>query len=342
MITPRHSQADAPLYEAAAAWRAEEARGLTPRRRLALDAWLAADPTHVRAYEAALEADEIVVLHAADPEFMALRHAALAARPVRFTPPASLIAASVAALVVLAGGGWWALGEGRLARTPAPAAAPAMPARYSTEVGERSTVVLPDGSTMALNTASVAEVAYSDAERRVRLLRGQALFTVAHGQAAPFRVQAGDRMITATGTRFDVRLDGDQLRVALVEGGVRVAPLAARTRDAAAETLEAGEVLTVAPGRPASIRAEDVARATSWRDGLVVFEDTPLDQAVAEINRYATRPIILDGTGPARHRISGAFRTGEPGRFADTLTDLFPLRAERSADGTIILAETYP
>ncbi len=58
-------------------------------------------------------------------------------------------------------------------------------------------------------------------ERAVRLLNGQAIFTVAHGQPAPFRVYAGDKIVTAVGTVFDVRIDGEQVRVSVIEGAVR-------------------------------------------------------------------------------------------------------------------------
>lgn len=327
------------VEETAAAWVLEEQAGLSLQRNGLLEAWLGQDQDHVEAYHRARLAYEAVGRQGPEIEMMALREAALRARPERFGMPGGLIAAGIAALAVVGAGGWWILEGAALGLRSSPVIAEQRGiARYQTAVGERSTVTLPDGSVMTLNTASVAQVAYVDGERGVRLLAGQAMFTVAHDRRAPFRVYAGDRVITATGTAFEVYLTGDRVRVALLKGSVSVAPRGRPlTPTSAEETLSPGEVLTVSPGQPTRVRTEDVEQLSGWRGGLVAFHDTPLSEAVDEINRYTTQPIALVDAAAGRHRISGTFRVGDPERFARTVTELFPVALTSSADGRSML-----
>lgn len=319
---------DTPLdaETAAALWGLRIERGLTPGERVELDTWLASDPDHADRLAAVQAAHAAVECAAAEPEIMALREAALRARPEPWRPSWRKLAAALVALAVIGGGatlgpswiGQWG-GDGVV---------------YATGVGERATVTLADGSVLTLNTASRAVADLDGRERRVTLEAGQAYFEVAHDAARPFRVQAGDRVVTALGTAFEVRLDGERVRVALDQGSVRVE---GRAGGAGRVVLAPGEVLAAGAGQPARVRPADVDQITSWRSGLVVFEDEPLARAVAEINRYATTPIVIGDAGVNRHRVSGTFRTGDSARFARTLTELFPVAIKSSDDGTITL-----
>jgi transmembrane sensor len=257
------------------------------------------------------------------------------------------IAAAIGILTLAGSIAWWALQirddsmraalDG--ASVPSPQSA-VNPSRYFTAIGERSTVTLPDGSVMVLNTLSEAEVTYQQNERRVRLIQGQALFTVAHDQAAPFRVYAADRVITAVGTVFDVYLKGASVQVAMIEGTVRVStaqPALHERKDETTETLSAGEALTASPDRPVIVKLANVQRVASWRAGLLTFDETRLADAVEEINRYTTNPISLSDPKAGNYRVTGTFRTGEPERFARTMTQLFPLELEKTPQGRSLL-----
>ena len=245
-----YAQPQGALHEVAAVWVVLEDEGrLGAEGRAALEAWLAESPRHRRAYAQAREACDAAARHAADPQMMELRAAALSAGPDTRMP-----VWRTAAIII---GGVLLLGSvsATVTAIQAPAAsrfgavaaglAPTLPAKsalYRTAVGERSTVVLPDGSVATLNTDSVLKVAYSDTERGVRLLRGQALFEVAKNKRVPFQVYAADRRVTAVGTVFDVRLQGERVKVSLVEGVVKVAPVAkVAARPAQQVTMTAGE-----------------------------------------------------------------------------------------------------
>lgn len=93
---------------------------------------------------------------------------------------------------------------------------------YTTEIGERRSIQLSDGSTVDLNARSKLRIEFSGAERRVELIEGQALFQVAKDKARPFIVQSGDATVRAVGTQFDVDRKASGTTVTVLEGRVVV------------------------------------------------------------------------------------------------------------------------
>jgi transmembrane sensor len=204
---------------------------------------------------------------------------------------------------------------------------------YATAVGEQRLVRLADGSTVRLDTDTQIDVALSGRSRRVTLDHGQAFFDVAHDPARPFSVSAGPITVRAVGTRFDVRDDGPVPQVTLVQGIVQVTRAAARPR---IWTLQPGQQL-VAAAATTTPKPIDVAAATSWTSGRVVFQNIPLSAAVDEINRYCEHKIILRAPGLAATPVSGSFETGDENAFVAAESDLHGLRVTHLPDGSIAL-----
>lgn len=260
-----------------------------------------------------------------DPEIDALMDQIGKPRPARgpgrgaaWAPLGRPLAGAVLALLVAGVGvaAWWTLSR---------------PPVYATEVGEQRTVQLADGSSVRLDTDSRIRVRLSDGARRIELLEGQALFDVAHDAARPFVVSADDTTVTALGTVFDVRRIGSDVRVVLVEGRVRVDdPRGGRT------VLTPDQAATVTP-RGAQARPVNAATATSWAEGRLVFSGTPIGEAVAEVNRYLTDPVILAAPGVAGTPISGAFRVGDRGAFVSAAAEVFALEAQPQPGGAVKL-----
>lgn len=309
---------DTDLHDVAAAWFVRSrAADWSPAEALRLEAWLAADQRHRASYDDVAEAWGASAQVAASPAVRSLRGEALAAaRPRRRTLPAFAVAAAVLAVVVLAAG---ILSVVRL-RDPA-----ADVQVYRTDVGERATVTLADGSQAMLNTASELAVEYTRDRRGLRLISGQAWFDVAANPERPFVVTAGAHTVTATGTSFDVRTAPDGLQVAVLEGRVVVG---------AADRTPLGAVTA---GQRADVRGASLRLAAAgpvagdWRSGRLQFEAASLADAVAEMNRYRRTPILLDEPGLASLRISGVFEAGEGSGFLDALPLTHPVRVTRSA-----------
>lgn len=320
------------VMETAGAWALRVEGGLSRADETRLAAWLDAATDHRAAYEAVLEAELTLQRHGADEALMAMRRAALKARPERRirvrTMAAGLAAAALAAGVL----GWW--GAAYVLGFSGGAGDAMQNARYVTANGERATVTLADGSVLTLNADSAAEVTFDRRSRTVRLMRGQAQFLVAHDASRPFEVLADGRQVTAVGTAFDVLLLPDALRIAMLDGVVRVSSM----RQAEVQTLSKGEVMTARPGQSVSIRRADTTRLAGWREGVVYFEETPLREAVEEMSRYTRFPLTVADEQAAGLCVSGAFRITEAESFAETMTDLFPLAIKHSADGRTILS----
>src|SRR5581483_9214616 len=101
--------------------------------------------------------------------------------------------------------------------------AAAAPQIYTTAAGGYERQTLADGSVVELNGNTQVQVAYSPAERRVRLVQGEAHFTVAKNKRRPFWVEAQGVSVRAVGTAFNVRLDPQRVDVLVTEGRVPVA-----------------------------------------------------------------------------------------------------------------------
>lgn len=238
----------------------------------------------------------------------------------RAVPPSLLGLAAVGAAAALAIGAWtWQ--QSRVV--------------FVTGVGEQRVVQLADGSSIRLDTASRVRVRFAGDRRLVDLERGQALFTVAHDRTRPFVVQAGGTQVTAVGTVFDVRREGAAVSVTLVSGVVDVAPAG---EGRAVQRMAAGQHARVASGEVA-VRSVDVQAETSWTDGRIVFRDTPLRLAVAEVNRYLTAKIELEASSLDAVPVNGVFKTGDRDAFVSTASQVFELEVTPGPDGTVRLSE---
>ena len=342
----KHFGRTKPASLAAADWVLRQEKGeLSEANKRRFADWLAEDAAHVAAYEDALWALDAVSRHAGEAEILALRTAALGARGKR-------------------GRGWWWTGAfglvaavvGIVLWVVRPNDVPPMIGTtthvaehsidsgatiYRTGIGERSTVTLPDSSVATLDTDSQIRVAYTSRERAVYLLKGQALFDVAHDRVVPFQVYVKGQRITAVGTVFNVRIAGEQVKVSTVEGTVRVRmyPLFGENPTTPVQelTLSAGETAVVEPARPSAVRMIDSRQVASWTGGLLVFNDTPLSDAVAEINRYNTRPIAIADTAVGAYRVSGVFKSNDVEYFSRAMAEVLPIEITHMPDGTLTL-----
>lgn len=348
MRRPSHDFGRPPTdrFEAADWWLAKRVLGgLSRTDQAAFAAW-SADDANRAALEHAEAAWHGVAEFAAEPEILRMRTQALAARPAPVANRRPWAIAAAAALVVCSAG-WMVLRNERGVFQPRPAIVAGAAKVYATQVGRRSTVRLDDGSTVVLNTGSAVEVAFDSDRRAIRLLRGQALFEVAKNKDWPFVVTAGDQKVTAVGTAFDVRLDGAKVKVVLVEGKVRVEPvkpegLARFAPRLAARSMSQGELLVAAAGAAPTVTTADVAQAVAWRQGQVVFRDETLGHAVAEMNRYAQRPIILADARLADLKVSGVFAIERPENFVAAVTTFYPVEAIQRPAGATVLTWTGP
>jgi len=201
---------------------------------------------------------------------------------------------------------------------------------YTTERGEQRRLTLDDGSRLLLNTDTSVKVRFDEAQRRIDLRRGQALFEVS-ADPRPFNVNAGAHDLTVRRGRFDVRRETDQLSVLAID---TVATLAQEATTGKPVHIGEGERVRVDAGRQIAHDRPNLNDVLAWQSGNAVFRGEALAQVVTEMNRYSERELVLMDNRASALRISGVYRVGDNGAFARSLAKLLPIKVE-SSDRTI-------
>jgi len=227
-----------------------------------------------------------------------------------------------------------------------------------------ATRVLADGTVVELNDTAVIVADYTATERRVRLERGEAHFTVTKDATRPFIVTAAGVAVRAVGTAFNVRLADTAVEVLVTEGQVRLQPppsaqtapvatgssgtapvstpsaspapermLTARQRAVVAttpSTATAPEIATLTPG--------EIARVLAWQHRLLDFTATPLGDVVAAFNRRNATQLVLADPALAALRVNASLRSDNVIGFVKLLETGFGVRAERRGENEILLS----
>jgi len=170
--------------------------------------------------------------------------------------------------------------------------------------GQRTKIVLIDGTQVWLNSKS--KLAYPQIfmeERNVRL-SGEAYFEVAANPQKPFTVTVDDVKITALGTAFNVTgfPETGQVQVALFEGSVKI-------------TTSAGQEIILSPNQMATYRkgtleTENMQYAEQflWKDGIYGFVNEPLANIIQKLERYYDIRIEVADSSILQYKYTGKFR----------------------------------
>jgi transmembrane sensor len=339
------------IERAAAEWALRRQSGWRGDERREFEAWLQRDPRHAATFA---EMDETSQL------LDQLRDPALAGAAVvpfetpfatgtvvarrRWLLPAGLAAAAVLAIAGILGTKLLTTRE-NYTQT------------FATEVGDARTVNLPDSSVLRLNTDTVVEAVYTSGERRVRLKRGEAFFSVAKNPQRPFWVDVDTVSVRAVGTAFNVRFRSHSVEVLVKEGKVSVnqtapsvaAPAlaeAAASIPAPSHLLVAGEQATVSlptkdarelpPVVVATVEAPRLESSLAWQEGRLEFTDTPLAEVVAEFNRYNRHQLKIDDPSLGAEQFGGTFASRGYEAFIEVLEQSFGVVPEQRGNETIL------
>ncbi len=352
------------------AWLVERDEGFGPGRAAAFEAWR---HRHARHAMVVAELEEML----AELDGLAARRAEVNERfgrisprlpeasrapttPVRWWRPVAW-GGVAAALIVSA-----FLGLHTIRSTTAPERL------YATTIASYERARLEDGSTLELNTASVARVRFTPAERRVELEAGEAHFEVAHDSARPFVVHASGVEVRAVGTAFNVRYGPGAVEITVTEGKVivgaetsargsvvpsgasggsregqggrgaaRALPgrtlLNARERLAVPLAAATGDVAVRAPAVE-RLAATDVRATLAWQRRVTDFSDTPLADVAARFNRHHALQLVITDPVLGARRIGGMFALDDVEAFVRLLERDGIVRAEREGETVLLRA----
>ncbi len=193
------------------------------------------------------------------------------------------------------------------------------------------TVALPDGSSIALGGKT--ELALADGGTSIRMREGVAHFDIRHDPSRQMTIDAGSVQISDIGTRFDLVVGPQHTTVAVGEGRLSVTP-----RDGSPVVLTAGHRLDLDEDKgDATIRATSPEAVGSWRQGRLVYDNSPLALVAIDIGRYSGQRISVDPQ-IADLRMSGVLNIGDGSKLVSQVTALLPIRADRQNDGVRLVA----
>ena len=290
------------IRQAAADWTVRMSDSpLSESERHSLQAWLGLDARHGEALQfarqtwgdlASLPAPALDVPRLSPSHQRAAPPARRRRRVLRWLSSASLIALL-----------------GLLSWTQGPALYLPLVADHLTATGEVRTFELPDGSEATLDAHSAIRLDYTAQARRIELLAGSAVFQTAPvgaNESRPFIVEAAGGRAQALGTRFLVsRDDSQQALVGVMEHRVAV------SKHSHSLILEEGQSARYGADGSIERLTLDLARASSWQRGMLVFDQVPLQQVVDQLNRYRPGHILIGDRQLAQRKVSGVFRVDD-------------------------------
>lgn len=290
------AQRDNELIEReAVAWFTRMSGKPTKTEKRDFSSWLEMSPDHAEAYNevkrlwAGLDATARRIGQNSDELTLPLQRIAELRRQRRRRKAGTLAVGCLAALAV---SGWVWIENPNFIQN--------LGADHVTARAERQTIMLADGTMVLMDADSALDTEYSPTERRVRLLRGAAFFTVQPSQI-PFIVEAGGGEVRVLGTQFDVNLSDQSVVVTLSSGSVQVA-----LDDTDQQVvLTPGESIEYNGAGLKAARAVDLEESNAWHEGRLIFNDARLADVLAQIGRYRDGRIVLVGSSVGERRVTG-------------------------------------
>lgn len=287
-----------------------------PAETPAFESWKAADPTHADAFESIWNTSQDPAL----TEALALRAQNRTAprrdrRPV--LAPRLIAGLALAACAVIG-----------LAVWPDLQVMTVKPIVLETPPGQHRDVALADGTKVTLDGATRLDVQLGDHRRRVRLVRGEAFFDVAHDAARPFTVNSTEGSVRVLGTAFDLERGDGRLDLAVHRGKVRFSPKGLIHRSA---DLTVGQRATVGEGALSRTMRFDPT-VEDWRSGWLETEGLPLDRLVQRLNRDSATPIVITDPALAHRLVAGRFRLDEPATLIENLALMQGFKVRRAGE----------
>lgn len=196
---------------------------------------------------------------------------------------------------------------------------------YQTAFGETERLHLPDGTEVVLNAAS--SLKYLDNNPRKVWLDGEAFFKVSKKPAtgAKFKVITDNLDVVVLGTTFNVNSRNDITKVVLEEGKVKL-----KLKNGVQKEMKPGDLLAFSSKLNKILENKQTVKAelhTSWKDGSLLFDKTPLLEAMKKVEETYGFEIVFVDELSAIKTISG----GVPNKNLDMCLKMI----EKSAGVTI-------
>lgn len=282
-------------------------------------AWLLADPDHTRAFEAV--DNSWAVLGGLPPHTASLKHKMATSRR-------RLLMSGIGLTVI-------AVGSLTFVRSSSAKV-------YETGVGEQKRVALDDGSRIFLNAQTRVTVQFDQSRRVADLEYGRVNFLVYEDERRPFIVEVDRRRIVSQQGNFDVRREGKDVQIVLLDGTAKVLidnPANDSPEKSGGRVLHGGDRFVSVADRY-RVDRPDLTPLIAWQAGRAVFENEPLMDAVQEMNLYSPEKLEIADDAAGRLRVSGVYHVGDNLNFARSISKFLPVRVRKEGDRLVLSAVT--
>lgn len=196
---------------------------------------------------------------------------------------------------------------------------------FVTSVGEVAAYTLPDGSFLELDSYSAASLEYSTKSRKLILHHGRAFVGADADAHRPFIVQTNHDQIVTAQAQFSVHKWDENVTIAVTDETVEI-----MSAHQSRQVLKKGQAASLnAKGdisRPYQMSQDE---ALSWRSGKLIFEDKPLRQVIADLDRYRQGKIIVTDNALLNLHVSGVFDTHHIENTLNVMDQILPVKLTR-------------
>lgn len=208
----------------------------------------------------------------------------------------------------------------------------------STGIAQMRTVQLADGSTAQLNSETALSINITHTVRELTLLKGEAQFSVSPDPSRPFKVRAGNGVVTALGTAFNIHQSKGRTDVTVTEHSVSIQLDPGTENHTVPVILANGQQVAYNQKTGlGTITNADIQLTTAWQRGKLVFQGQPLGEVVAELNHYHRGYFLIADPAIANRQVNGVFSTDKPIAALDTIEKSLNLRSNRLSHYLVLL-----
>lgn len=203
--------------------------------------------------------------------------------------------------------------------------------------GQKSTVMLPDGTYVTLNSSS--RISYStdyNTKERTVSLSGEAYFDVARNEELPFTVKTGKMDVTALGTKFNVKAyeEEGEITATLIEGSIRT------DIGEKSEVLKPNQylILDKETGKTTKITADNPDHLVPWRNNEILFAGENLAEIALVLERMYNIDVFFTDSTARNYSYTGLIKNNSLHNILELISSTSPVKY--SIRGNIIAFST--
>ncbi|WP_195930474.1 FecR family protein [Hyphomicrobium album] len=205
-------------------------------------------------------------------------------------------------------------------------------ADYRTAPGEQRSITLAGGPHVELNTrTSIALRPSANGTERIELIAGEASIVTRSEMRRAVEVIAADGQALTADAVFNIRYEKNIVCTTCVAGRLDIIHKGHVVR------VRAGEQVAYSPDGLGSVTKVNASLVTAWKGGMLVFQSTPLAEAVAEINRYRSTPIIVINAALGRRLFNARFQIASIDGVVEQIQSVFGASVTRLPGGIVLL-----